>query len=240
MMIMAPNPEHSLSYWWRPSQWLRIVWGVWVDQPWYWREVSPRLGGRTRGWGIWFQALFGAILVSLMLCLLLFGTHAVIGRTVYPGSLLGVSFLFIGVPPLWFVLTLVRGLKEGIPLVCVTLPLLTNHFFWLGQLIRTGENVNELGIFALTIACIGLTWGFMVGLLQGEKDFVFTFFGFIFVGMIIGKSPFVHPFLVWLFYVARGVGGAVWGGLWCYLAMRWATRNLPPTSTIPLQVDSQL
>jgi hypothetical protein len=60
------KPIDSLSYWWWPGQWLRIVWAVWTDQLWYWQNVLPQLQGK-RAASFFFQALFGGGLFGLVL-----------------------------------------------------------------------------------------------------------------------------------------------------------------------------
>ena len=60
-----PQP-YDFSRWWWPVNWLRIVYGVWVDQLWYWENVRPLLRGRKQGWGIFAQGMLGAVLVALV------------------------------------------------------------------------------------------------------------------------------------------------------------------------------
>ncbi len=46
--------------------WLRIVFGVWVDQGWYWENVRPRLQDRAQGRAIFTRCALGATAVSVL------------------------------------------------------------------------------------------------------------------------------------------------------------------------------
>jgi hypothetical protein len=52
---------------WSPLSWLRIVYAVWFDQLWYWREIRPRLHGKTVSWPLVAQAYAGSLLGALAL-----------------------------------------------------------------------------------------------------------------------------------------------------------------------------
>ncbi|HLF26954.1 MAG TPA: hypothetical protein VJG32_11505 [Anaerolineae bacterium] len=68
---MNTESRDPLSRWWWPGQWLHIVYGVWVDQLWYWKNVRPQLHGRRQGWGFVIQGMLGAVLVVLIFLVVL-------------------------------------------------------------------------------------------------------------------------------------------------------------------------
>lgn len=58
----------SFAPWWWPGNWLQIVYGVCVDQRWYWHQLRPQISGRA-GRSIMLQATLGALLCGLVLAL---------------------------------------------------------------------------------------------------------------------------------------------------------------------------
>ncbi len=78
--IENPTPETGFRRWWWPGQWLSIVYGVWLDQLWYWRIVQPRM--EKRWWLILLQAVLGSALVALGLALAWGGLLSFLGRPV--------------------------------------------------------------------------------------------------------------------------------------------------------------
>lgn len=67
-MIYTPDP---LSHWWWPGQWLRLVWGIWVDPLWYWRNVRPRLQSALFGIAVLAQGIAGSLIVALFIALMM-------------------------------------------------------------------------------------------------------------------------------------------------------------------------
>lgn len=57
----------TLTHWWWPGQWLRIVYSIWFDQLWYWENIRPHLGDCRTGWKFFIQALLGTALSALFL-----------------------------------------------------------------------------------------------------------------------------------------------------------------------------
>ncbi len=78
--IENPTPATDFRRWWWPGQWLSIVYGVWLDQLWYWRHVRPSL--EKRWWLILPQAILGSALVALGLALAWGGLFSLLGRPV--------------------------------------------------------------------------------------------------------------------------------------------------------------
>lgn len=109
-MTTQDEPRDALARWWWPGQWLRIVYGVLIDQVWYWQNVRPRLRSRVEGWGLLVQAILGTMLVVFIAILwltLLTGVELVNGKSVAMlisigilsiilALLVGVIFLLIG------------------------------------------------------------------------------------------------------------------------------------------------
>jgi hypothetical protein len=97
-------PIFASPFW--PSQWLRLVWSVWVNQLWYWENVGPLLSKKRRNWTILAQASLGATLVGISLSIII-------------GSILDVIFLAANWP------NLMIGAIAGalIPLPWIALPL---------------------------------------------------------------------------------------------------------------------
>ena len=95
---MDYKANDTLVRWWWPGQWLRIVYSVWFDQAWYWRNVRPRLHGRAQGWEIFVQGMLGTAIVAL----------AVVAVT---GALLAIA----GIPIRWafMVPTVALGMAVG-------------------------------------------------------------------------------------------------------------------------------
>lgn len=61
----AVGQMDAFRRWWWPGQWLSIVYGVWVNQLWYWQHIRPRLD--KHGWLILPQAFLGGILAAVVL-----------------------------------------------------------------------------------------------------------------------------------------------------------------------------
>jgi hypothetical protein len=56
--------------WWRPDGWLRLIYGVWANQLWYWQHVRPLLDDPRQRKRIFVQAVLGTIVVTLALSLI--------------------------------------------------------------------------------------------------------------------------------------------------------------------------
>jgi hypothetical protein len=103
-----------------PATWLRIVYGVWLDQRWYWREVHPRLRRSRRLSSLYLQALAGALIVLGLLlvipALILFRTEP--GQNFLSEEGLSSLISQLLVPfGLFLVIGLIRKPVEGLPLV---------------------------------------------------------------------------------------------------------------------------
>ncbi len=70
------SPQDNLHEW-RPSRWLQIIYGVWIDQSWYWQNVLPSLP--ELGMQIFIQGALGAILIALSASVLFLGVLGIMG-----------------------------------------------------------------------------------------------------------------------------------------------------------------
>ncbi len=94
-MTLNNNTKDPLTRWWWPGQWLHIVYGVWIDQLWYWQNVRPRLRDLQQGWKILSQGFLGAILASLFFSGIIGGMLSIVRVHVYletlvQGAILGI------------------------------------------------------------------------------------------------------------------------------------------------------
>ncbi len=64
---MNDRTKDPFARWRWPGLWLHIVYGVWIDQLWYWQNMRHRIYGRTKGWGVWVQGMLGAGIAGIAL-----------------------------------------------------------------------------------------------------------------------------------------------------------------------------
>jgi hypothetical protein len=98
----------SLSRWWWPGQWLRIVWGVLVDQAWYQHNVHILMSIRRQTVKIFLQGILGVALLFGGVSLIVAGILAVMGVMVDWGGYIkgiGASLLVIALLGLFALLT---------------------------------------------------------------------------------------------------------------------------------------
>jgi hypothetical protein len=65
---MNDKTKDPFARWWWPGQWLHIVYGVWIDQLWYWQNIRPLLTkvSREQRRSLIVQGALGAMLISLV------------------------------------------------------------------------------------------------------------------------------------------------------------------------------
>jgi len=77
--LLPPAPA-DWSRWWWPGRWLSIVYGVWIDPLWYWRNVRPRI--ERQYWSLLIQGVLGSGIVAVGLALGLNCLLAAWGRSI--------------------------------------------------------------------------------------------------------------------------------------------------------------
>jgi len=161
--VSNKHPGDLLARWWWPGQWLHIVWGVWVDQVWYWQNVQPKLNDRRRVWGVFAQSVLGTIsILSLFLVPLIIASGSV-------GSAIR-SSLFIVVAVTGVIVTfgmakiLAGAADESVAFVSLFVPAYVIPRFILGRFLQ-GFVGQWVGFLFLCIA-LGLAYGVHEGICQ--------------------------------------------------------------------------
>lgn len=230
---MNPGTQDTLFQWWRPGNWLRLVYGVWADQLWYWQNVRPRMGDWGRGWRIYLQAMLGTALVALALLALLGGLLSAAGVSVNWTLLiltLGVSLalgLLAGLLGKASV-AVVRGVIVGL-----AVSLFGSFFFALDI---GADSENPLSLLP------SLGWGGFIGLTLGVafsmQDSLIKGVRYGLVGSV--KANVERSALVGLLIgldllgntgIAGGVAAAAASLLGAYLSQLWATRQVSDDQT---------
>jgi hypothetical protein len=237
---MNDKTRDALTRWWWPGQWLRIVYGMCVDQVWYWQNVRPRLGNWPEGRKVLIQALLGNAVVTVLLSIIL-----------------GTALLVAGVHLNWGVGFL--GMIAWLIAVAVGLVVIpTRGAQKIDYVVVSGTFVSLLGGlgFGLRFGSMGMqeTWfglpgslglGIVLGLLAGicdgvrlgivegrrlaaVKDLALGFFLAFALVMFVALDAFVYPSVAALLgTLVLAILSVIPGG---YLGSRWATRQVAEES----------
>jgi len=221
---MNNEAEDALSRWWWPGQWLRIVYGVWIDQLWYWQNVRPRLRGRLRGWGIWTQGMLGAGLTAFAVVAIIGVVSSVAGiqvkwqflfPTVAMGIVAGMVFgmlgLIIGITTS-MVVGMAGCLCFGVLLGVLILRVGVNSDVILG----TGQSATSLRLVG--VGLIAVSAGLTRVLVEGRRwNLLESLLGAVFAGLVFGQ----------MMRIGEGIAAAAIFILGIVAGERWATRQVP-------------
>jgi hypothetical protein len=222
MSELAQNIEVSddLDCWWSPGQWFRIVYGVWIDQLWYWQNVRPHLRGRTQGWGIFAQALLGTSLLAAMIVL---GISQLLISQNIP---INPAFMAVGFGISLVIVILIGGMAGMIggvgasvpPIVCLGVLLiaasLAGNMNWGISHINDWKTASLVG---LLFAFFGIVLGIVRSVVDGEVSLIEISLEAILIGMGTGKDLGVEWGII--------TGIAICAG--ALTGMKWATRQVP-------------
>jgi hypothetical protein len=68
--------------WWQPTNWLKLIYSVWIDQAWYRAHIRPKLDDAQQRLRFNIQAILGNALIMLVLLGLLWGISNLSGLSV--------------------------------------------------------------------------------------------------------------------------------------------------------------
>ena len=228
----------EFARWWWPGQWLHIVYGVWIDQLWYWQNVRPRLRGRTQGWKIFVQGMLGTALIGLAFAVIVgivsqlelsrwIFLVPVVASCIVLGIVLGIGAVVAG----WAFDITTRGsgisftfgkvadsviigmwIGTAFTVAILSLPL----EFPIGGLGSISSNLN-----LVALATIGGASGIALSVGDGHRQGLLqSLLIALLAGWFIGPGGIV---------VHIATGAVV--GLSYYLGNRWATRQIPDEET---------
>lgn len=237
------EPSDALSRWWWPGQWLRIVWGVWVDQKWYWQTVRPRLHGRKQGWEIVIQSLLGGSLVALAFSPVARGVLRAIGlqvnwKTIVLSVVVGVGLNAIA-GSVW---GLVGGVPSSVPVIstgglCLTVYVSLNGSVMLSALAGTADYgsldvlATTLGMYIARMAVLGVVTGVVWGAVTGDRENILsaivtgTLLSFLSGDLPDEETMSIVTKLIWRTVAGLNLGCVV------YLGKLWATRQISDVET---------
>jgi hypothetical protein len=217
----------ELGRWWSPAQWLRLVYGVWADQLWYWWTVRPRLKGRRQGWGLLVQALLGALCTAGILLLvsvpaLRAAGVAIDGRSLALSLALCAALLVAGAA----VAALLAGTSRAMPGLAAGGPFLAGVGLYAGIWLHLGplngvmSQLRTAGVTTVALlagcALMGMYWGLIRCVMDGDVLWVEILGEAVVFGLgIVERS------------LAVAVGAAALWALCAFLGMRWAARQVP-------------
>lgn len=114
-MIANVRRTASFAQWWRPANWLRLVYGVCLDQRWYWRQIRPQLDGKLGGL-LMLQATLGALLCLLILALPPFALLYLTGQAAHTNELIDALIWCVALTLVHgLLMRLVQGNAAGVP-----------------------------------------------------------------------------------------------------------------------------
>ncbi len=223
---MNDRTKDPFACWWWPGQWLHIVYGIWIDQLWYWQNMRPRLHGRTKGWGIWAQGMLGAGIIGFALAAFAGVILSVIGTQVrweflFPAVAIGIG-LGVGLGMLGVVASIGAGMVTGI----VTAVCLSTMFGvsagWGGtqdMILGNAQSFTILSVIGPIVMTISLGVGRVV--FEGDKWSVpeSLIVAILMFGATLTYSQVPKPEVIIAQAVAIGAG--------LYLSGRWAARQVP-------------
>jgi len=213
---------NTLSRWWWPGQWLHIVYGVWVDQGWYWQNVRPQLSDWKRGWGILVQGILGTVLVVSILSVIMGGIFLVAGVQVNWSKWARngpwiVAAALVGA----LVLAIAGAVSEGSVSDGMAFGTLFGVVF--GAAGGMVSSVSSEVFWGLVLgAAIGGGLSMVIGVDTGVR------FG-VWFDLVVATGTGVAFGIK--FGVAAGIAAGVASGLSCYLGGWWATRQVPDAET---------
>ncbi len=162
---MNDKTQDPLARWWWPGQWLHIVYGVWIDQLWYWKNVRPRMQGWRQGWKISIQGLLGAALI-------VFIVSAITGEVLLGmGIEVRWTLLALGVGVIALVSAIVGSIvasADGLPTsLAYTVTFCTTFGIPLCVDLGTGMIGPTNLVIAILGALVGMAFGVARGLVKG-------------------------------------------------------------------------
>jgi hypothetical protein len=231
MNVNAHNKEtaNALSRWWSPGQWLHIVYGVWVDQVWYWQNVRPRFSNRRQRVSICIQGLLGTALASLVLSAVLGGVSAAAGISVNWTGLFRAVGIALGAASGGALLMTVNSVattaSHGMVLGMV-MGLAGGSVIPMTILVENGCIPSGLPSRVFTGLVLGLVLGVGVSVFMGVVmgDRLGVALGIVLVmGMVVVSAI--------MGIAIEGIAAGITIGLGLHLGGRWATRQVPDVET---------
>jgi hypothetical protein len=204
----------EFARWWWPGQWLHIVYGVWIDQLWYWQNVRPRLHNWKPRCGILVQGILGSTLVMLVIVMILGALLTIAGTRVEWISLGQRVAVGVILSALWALLVFAspNEVVHGVILIPVLSILLG---IW-PHVISSEASVAATGVF------LGVSYGIKEILVDGivpRRFRMVATVGFVGVSVLVTQ------------YITYALVGAIAAGLGFYLGIDWATRQVPDVET---------
>jgi hypothetical protein len=224
--------KECLSPWWWPGNWLRIVWGVWVDQLWYWQYVRPCLDDRRQSWRIFLQGMLGTLLVTPIYAAMVIGLFSFLELQFSWGQIEKITTVSLTLTIVFAtVLNALNG-KWGIPcgvlagmvFMLVTATIATGIYGLPDQSLRLYMVLTTV-LFAVPIFAIH-TFTIIVG--GTPLNFTRIVPAFAIVSLTIFISAIRRGFIEALATVLAFAVGIVLGGC---LSSRWVTRQVPDEDT---------
>lgn len=219
---MNDKTKDPFARWWWPGQWLHIVYGVWIDQLWYWQNVRPLLTkeNKKQGRSLYVQGTLGIILISVVVMILVGGILIASGVPLnladfLIGSVVGViGCACINLPLL--------GLANGLPGIVAG-----GIFLGLcvGGLAAISPDVFTSVIVTMAVldgTILGISLGVYTGASTGQRS--------VFV-VLIGLFPIILIFSAAAKNVLVGILAGIISSPIGYLGNRWATRQVPDDAT---------
>ncbi len=216
---MNDKTKDPLARWWWPGQWLYIVYGIWIDQLWYWQNVRPRLRGRLGG-PLYIQGMLGATLVVTFATLAIVVLSSIAGAEIHWNTLvMSVTLGLIGSIVLGMMRVIDQGLSASL-IYGVTLSIVVSTL-----LVIFSGSLDDT-VLKLQSSAVSVIWGVFWGI-------AFSIARYLIKGVPSGVN--VDIFLVAAICttaamqsgVMTGIVTAIGFGAGYYLGGKWAIRQVP-------------
>lgn len=212
--ISGLNDNNNLDPWYWPVHWLRIVYGIWIDQLWYWQYVRPRFKQAIDRRNILISGMLGSLTISIILVFITTFVLSIMGFIA--NWQLSVIGMLVNTIVIFGVATVLISKTES-PLIekatslCLTcsVVLCTSYSLVITILFSTTTAKPVILAFVL-VAGLSISFGEGVGNGRKANFSGYSILPFVFFFFLIIRFTFFYSLLIVLSYII----GIFLGGIW--------------------------